>query len=174
MIGAFTSRETDGFPLGARLGTGGGHDRPSRQPDHAGRRRPGPLHRLLPSARLAVVLGVPRRHRQLLPHRRGGAGAVGPRRRALPGVALAINLDTPEDVDAALQQAVAAGARLVRPAHTADWGGYSGYFADPGAPLGSRLQPLLADRPRRATHPPLIRDLGQRQPKSPADGQGQQ
>jgi catechol 2,3-dioxygenase-like lactoylglutathione lyase family enzyme len=50
-------------------------------------------------------------------------------------VALAINLETPEDVDAALQQAVAAGGRLVRPAHTADWGGYSGYFADPDGHL---------------------------------------
>ena len=35
-------------------------------------------------------------------------------------VALAINLDTPEDVDAALHQAVAVGGRLVRRAHTAD------------------------------------------------------
>jgi uncharacterized protein len=50
-------------------------------------------------------------------------------------VALAINLETPEDVDAALQQAVAAGGRLVGPAHTADWGGYSGYFADPDGHL---------------------------------------
>src|SRR5512132_1468775 len=50
-------------------------------------------------------------------------------------VALAINLDMPEDVDGALQQAVAAGARLVRPAHSADWGGYSGYFADPDGHL---------------------------------------
>jgi hypothetical protein len=50
-------------------------------------------------------------------------------------VALAINLETPEDVDAALQQAVAAGGSLVRPAHTADWGGYSGYFADPDGHL---------------------------------------
>jgi catechol 2,3-dioxygenase-like lactoylglutathione lyase family enzyme len=52
-----------------------------------------------------------------------------------PAVALAINLETPEDVDAALHQAVAAGGTLVRPAHTADWGGYSGYFADPDGHL---------------------------------------
>lgn len=59
MIGAFTRR----LPPGARLGAGGGHGRPcSRQPDHAGRHRPRPRHRLLPGARLAVVLGVRRRH----------------------------------------------------------------------------------------------------------------
>ena len=50
-------------------------------------------------------------------------------------VALAINLEAPEDVDAALRQAVAAGGRLVRPAHTGDWGGDSGYFADPDGHL---------------------------------------
>lgn len=50
-------------------------------------------------------------------------------------LALAINVDTPDDVDAALQQAVAAGGSLVKPAHTADWGGYSGYFADPDGHL---------------------------------------
>ena len=50
-------------------------------------------------------------------------------------VAVGINLDTPEDVDAALRQAVAAGGSLVRPAQPADWGGYSGYFADPDGHL---------------------------------------
>src|SRR5512142_30585 len=50
-------------------------------------------------------------------------------------VALAINVDTPDDVDAVLQQAVAAGGSLVKPAHTVDWGGYSGYFADPDGHL---------------------------------------
>jgi uncharacterized glyoxalase superfamily protein PhnB len=34
-------------------------------------------------------------------------------------------------VDAVLAEAVAAGARLLRPAREAFWGGYSGYFADP-------------------------------------------
>jgi predicted lactoylglutathione lyase len=47
------------------------------------------------------------------------------------GVALAINLDGPDDVDAALSAAVAAGGTLLAPAHKADRGGYSGYFADP-------------------------------------------
>lgn len=47
------------------------------------------------------------------------------------GVALAHNLDSPAEVDTLLQQAVAAGATLMKAAHATDWGGYSGYFADP-------------------------------------------
>lgn len=47
------------------------------------------------------------------------------------GIALAHNVESPEAVDALLARAVAAGARLTRPAHGADWGGYSGYFTDP-------------------------------------------
>ncbi len=34
-----------------------------------------------------------------------------------------------------LEQAVGAGARLVRPARDAFWGGYTGYFADPDGHL---------------------------------------
>ncbi|HEX6038762.1 VOC family protein [Longimicrobium sp.] len=49
-----------------------------------------------------------------------------------PGdVALAHNVRTREGVDAALAEAVAAGGTVLRPAHQAEWGGYSGYFADP-------------------------------------------
>jgi catechol 2,3-dioxygenase-like lactoylglutathione lyase family enzyme len=44
---------------------------------------------------------------------------------------LAINVASPEAVDAALAAVVAAGGRVTRPAHRAGWGGYSGYFADP-------------------------------------------
>ena len=47
------------------------------------------------------------------------------------GVTVSINVKNPSEVDAALVSAVAAGARLVKPAAPADWGGYSGYFADP-------------------------------------------
>jgi uncharacterized glyoxalase superfamily protein PhnB len=35
------------------------------------------------------------------------------------------------EVDAALEVAKQAGATIVKPAHEAFWGGYSGYFADP-------------------------------------------
>ena len=51
------------------------------------------------------------------------------------GVALAWNGASEADVDAALAEAVAAGARLVKPAHKTFWGGYSGYFADPDGHL---------------------------------------
>ncbi len=46
-------------------------------------------------------------------------------------ITLAHNVPTPEQVDAVLADAVAAGARLVAPAEDRDWGGRSGYFADP-------------------------------------------
>lgn len=51
------------------------------------------------------------------------------------GVALAYNARSREEVDAVLAEAVAAGARLLKPAQEAFWGGYSGYFADPDAHL---------------------------------------
>ena len=47
------------------------------------------------------------------------------------GFALAHNVGSPEEVDATLQQAVEAGARLLKPGQKVSWGGYSGYFADP-------------------------------------------
>jgi uncharacterized protein len=56
--------------------------------------------------------------------------------RALAGdgfrhFSLAINVASPEEVDAALDAAVAAGGSLLHPGTRMDWGGYSGYFADP-------------------------------------------
>jgi catechol 2,3-dioxygenase-like lactoylglutathione lyase family enzyme len=47
------------------------------------------------------------------------------------GFTLAHNVASPDEVDSVLQHAVAAGARLIKPGRKADWGGYSGYFADP-------------------------------------------
>lgn len=47
------------------------------------------------------------------------------------GITLAINVETPAAVEEALQTAVDAGATLLKPAMKADWGGVSGYFADP-------------------------------------------
>lgn len=54
---------------------------------------------------------------------------------AFPGLALAHNVASPEETDALLARAVAAGATLTRPAHRADWGGYSGYFRSPDGHL---------------------------------------
>lgn len=47
------------------------------------------------------------------------------------GITLAHNLDSPEAVDRLLDEAVAAGATLVKPGQKVFWGGYSGYFRDP-------------------------------------------
>jgi catechol 2,3-dioxygenase-like lactoylglutathione lyase family enzyme len=48
-----------------------------------------------------------------------------------PGFALAHNVRSPEEVDRLLAEAAAGGGRLVKPGGKADWGGYTGYFADP-------------------------------------------
>lgn len=44
---------------------------------------------------------------------------------------LAHNVRTPEAVDELLAQVEAGGAKIVKPAQQADWGGRTGYFADP-------------------------------------------
>ncbi|MBV1899431.1 MAG: catechol 2,3-dioxygenase-like lactoylglutathione lyase family enzyme [Cycloclasticus pugetii] len=46
------------------------------------------------------------------------------------GIALAHNVASKAEVDAVLDQAVSAGARLIKPAVEVFWGGYSGYFQD--------------------------------------------
>lgn len=45
-------------------------------------------------------------------------------------VALAMNLGSPSEVDAAIADAEAAGGRVTKAAAATDWGGYSGYVAD--------------------------------------------
>src|SRR5437899_5606395 len=52
----------------------------------------------------------------------GGHGA--------PGIELAHNVRSPEEVDAFLADAAGAGGTIVRPAQRMEWGGYSGAFAD--------------------------------------------
>ena len=47
------------------------------------------------------------------------------------GITIAHNVESEVAVDAVIDQAVTAGARLVKPAQKVFWGGYSGYFADP-------------------------------------------
>jgi catechol 2,3-dioxygenase-like lactoylglutathione lyase family enzyme len=51
------------------------------------------------------------------------------------GFALAHNMESKDAVDRLLAQAVTAGGRLVKPARATDWGGCSGYFADPDGHL---------------------------------------
>ena len=47
------------------------------------------------------------------------------------GITIAQNVTTREEVDVALSDAVKAGGTLLKTAREAEWGGYSGYFADP-------------------------------------------
>ncbi len=54
-----------------------------------------------------------------------------PRAGMFTGVTLAVNVMTDAEVDDALAGAAAAGATIVKPAARTDYGGYSGYFADP-------------------------------------------
>jgi len=72
---------------------------------------------------------------------------------AFRGTELAMNLDTPEQVDEALSTAVAAGGKLVKAGERTEWG-YHGYFADPdgyvwevaynpGFPIGPDGRPTL-------------------------------
>lgn len=59
------------------------------------------------------------------------ADAGVPNDNGFGGIALAHNVHQPEQVDAVLAAAAAAGATITRPAHDADWGGRTGYFLDP-------------------------------------------
>lgn len=47
------------------------------------------------------------------------------------GVTLAYNVGSPDEVDAAIAEAEAAGATIGRPGEKTFWGGYSGLFVDP-------------------------------------------
>jgi catechol 2,3-dioxygenase-like lactoylglutathione lyase family enzyme len=51
--------------------------------------------------------------------------------RDFAGVTLAYNTRSKAEVDAVLAEAARAGARILKPAQDAFWGGYTGYFADP-------------------------------------------
>jgi catechol 2,3-dioxygenase-like lactoylglutathione lyase family enzyme len=48
-----------------------------------------------------------------------------------PGFSLAHNVRSAAEVDQLLEEVARGGGRIVKPGHTADWGGYTGYFADP-------------------------------------------
>lgn len=47
------------------------------------------------------------------------------------GITVAYNARNRADVDSVLKEAEAAGAKILKPAQEAFWGGYSGYFSDP-------------------------------------------
>ncbi|HYI98709.1 MAG TPA: VOC family protein [Thermoleophilaceae bacterium] len=54
-----------------------------------------------------------------------------PSQPGLRGFNPAVNVDEIDQVDEAIETARAAGARISREPHTADWGGRTGYFLDP-------------------------------------------
>ncbi|MFH1673687.1 MAG: VOC family protein [Pseudomonadota bacterium] len=47
-----------------------------------------------------------------------------------PGFAIVHNVRSLKEVDALLDQARAAGAKVIKPIWNVSWGGYAGYFAD--------------------------------------------
>ncbi len=56
---------------------------------------------------------------------------VSPEGAGFPGFTLAHNVSSEAEVDDLLRQVAERGGTIVKPAHRADWGGHSGYFADP-------------------------------------------
>ena len=51
--------------------------------------------------------------------------------RSATELSLGHNVNSQEDVDAVMEHARRAGARIVTPAQRTFWGGYAGYFQDP-------------------------------------------
>lgn len=76
-----------------------------------------------------------------------------PRAGMFTGVTLAINVNTDAEVDDALAGAAAAGATIVKPAAHTDYGGYSGYFADPEGNLWEVVRAFTVDDAGRIVIP---------------------
>ena len=74
------------------------------------------------------------------------------RRRAsadpdLAAMSLAINVESEAEVDRILEAVVTRGASILKPAVRADWGGYTGYFADPDGHLWEIIYSLPNNAP---------------------------
>jgi uncharacterized protein len=80
---------------------------------------------LQPGLRLAIWPRASLAHDAGLPQAPGSATEL----------SLAHNVNSPAEVDAVMEQASRAGARVSKPAHRAFWGGYAGYFQDPDGHL---------------------------------------
>lgn len=78
----------------------------------------------------------------------GGHGA--------PGIELAHNVRSPEEVDALLAEAKRAGATIARHAARADWGGYTGAFADPDGYVWEIAHKPRLEAGRRRLGPPRV------------------
>jgi hypothetical protein len=78
-----------------------------------------------------------------------------PRPQAFRGMTLAWNCNSTEEVDAVLDFAVSKGAKILKSAHKTDYGGYSGYFADPdGHPWEVVVAPNIEVGDDRRVHLP--------------------
>jgi uncharacterized protein len=78
-----------------------------------------------------------------------------PRPQAFRGVTLAWNCRTHEEVDQVIDFAIAKGASLLKLPHETDYGGYSGYFADPdGHPWEVVVAPNIEVGADRRVHLP--------------------
>jgi hypothetical protein len=78
-----------------------------------------------------------------------------PRPKAFRGMTLAWNCNSSEEVDAVLDFAISKGAELIKAAHKTDYGGYSGYFADPdGHPWEAVVAPNIEVGDDRRVHLP--------------------
>ena len=78
-----------------------------------------------------------------------------PRPQAFRGMTLAWNCRTREEVDLVLDFAVSKGAALLKAPHQTDYGGYSGYFADPdGHPWEVVVAPGIEVGDDRRVHLP--------------------
>jgi hypothetical protein len=56
---------------------------------------------------------------------------ISPEGAGFAGFTLAHNVRSAAEVDQLLEEVGRGGGRIVKPGQQADWGGYSGYFADP-------------------------------------------
>jgi uncharacterized protein len=76
-------------------------------------------------------------------------------RAAFGGFTLAWNCSSIEEVDAVLEFAISKGASRLKPAHSTDYGGYSGYFVDPdGYPWEVVVAPGIKVGDDRRVHLP--------------------
>jgi len=78
-----------------------------------------------------------------------------PRPTAFRGVTLAWNCGSAAEVEEVLAFAVSKGAKILKPAHKTDYGGYSGYFTDPdGHPWEVVVAPNIDIGEDRRVHLP--------------------
>jgi catechol 2,3-dioxygenase-like lactoylglutathione lyase family enzyme len=89
---------------------------------------------------------------------------IGPYGEGFSGITLSYNTHTEAEVEALLAHAVACGARLLKPAHKAEWGGTIGYFSDPDGHIWEVAHNpffTLHGDGRLTTEPPPSKEAGE-------------